>query len=81
MGSKARGQSCFGPVGCVMAGIDLDAFETLMRWMRENFFAHPGVTIDAIYHCPDHPSHGTDAYRRETPWRKPKPGMLLQAAA
>jgi D-glycero-D-manno-heptose 1,7-bisphosphate phosphatase len=58
----------------------LDAFETLMRWVRDNF-AHHGVTIDAVYHCPDHPSHGIGAYRRENSWRKPGPGMLLQAAA
>jgi len=58
----------------------LDAFETLMRWVRDRF-AHHGVTIDAVYHCPDHPSHGIGAYRRENSWRKPGPGMLLQAAA
>jgi len=58
----------------------LDAFEALMRWVRDSF-AHHGVTIDAVYHCPDHPSHGIGAYRRENSWRKPGPGMLLQAAA
>ncbi|HEY7083638.1 MAG TPA: HAD family hydrolase [Hyphomicrobiaceae bacterium] len=57
-----------------------DAFETLMRWLRATFADH-GVTIDAVYHCPDHPSHGIGAYRRENSWRKPGPGMLLQAAA
>jgi len=58
----------------------IDEFEALMRWMRHAFAAH-GVTIDAVYHCPDHPTHGIGAYRRENSWRKPGPGMLLQAAA
>ena len=58
----------------------IDEFEALMRWMRDEFAAH-GVTIDAVYHCPDHPTQGIGAHRRENSWRKPGPGMLLQAAA
>lgn len=30
--------------------------------------------------CPFHPQGTVDAYRREHPWRKPAPGMLLEAA-
>ncbi len=33
------------------------------------------------YFCPWHPEGTVEAYRREHPWRKPQPGMLLQAAA
>ena len=33
------------------------------------------------YFCPWHPGGTIEAYRREHPWRKPQPGMLLQAAA
>jgi len=55
-------------------------FEALMRWVCDEFAAH-GVSIDAVYHCPDHPTEGIGAYRRENAWRKPGPGMLLQAAA
>ncbi len=40
-----------------------------------------GVKIAGIYFCPFHPSVGTGPYRRESPLRKPRPGMLLQAAA
>jgi D-glycero-D-manno-heptose 1,7-bisphosphate phosphatase len=55
-------------------------FGTLMDWMIE-VFRSEGVPIAKIYHCPDHPTAGLGAYRRENDWRKPGPGMLLQAAA
>jgi D-glycero-D-manno-heptose 1,7-bisphosphate phosphatase len=55
-------------------------FAALMGWMRAEF-VRQGARIDAIYHCPDHPTDGIGRYRRENPWRKPGPGMLLQAAA
>jgi D-glycero-D-manno-heptose 1,7-bisphosphate phosphatase len=54
-------------------------FAVLMGWMREEFARH-GVEIAAVYHCPDHPTEGLGAYRRDNPWRKPGPGMFLQAA-
>lgn len=37
-----------------------------------------GTTIDAFYFCPHHEKFGSD---RDCACRKPKPGMLLQAAA
>jgi len=37
--------------------------------------------VSAVYHCPDHPTEGIGPYRRDNPWRKPGPGMFLQAAA
>ena len=43
-------------------------------------FGRHGVAIAAAYHCPDHPTEGVGAYRRENAWRKPGPGMILQAA-
>ncbi len=55
-------------------------FAALMAWMRGRF-AEQGVTLAAVYHCPDHPSDGIGRYRRDTTWRKPGPGMLLQAAS
>lgn len=43
--------------------------------------ADAGVTIAAVYHCPHHPTAGLAAYRRDCDCRKPRPGMLLAAAA
>jgi D-glycero-D-manno-heptose 1,7-bisphosphate phosphatase len=42
--------------------------------------ARGGARLDAYYYCPHYPD-GTDAaYRRECECRKPRPGMILQAA-
>ncbi len=56
-----------------------DDFHALSNWMREQFVKH-GAWIDAVYFCPDHPEHGIGIYHRESVFRKPGPGMLLQAA-
>lgn len=43
-----------------------------------------GARLDALYYCPYHPDKGypgeNPLYKKEHPWRKPSPGMLLQAA-
>lgn len=39
-----------------------------------------GVCLDAVLACPFHPE-GIPPYDRPHPWRKPEPGMLLEAAA
>jgi D-glycero-D-manno-heptose 1,7-bisphosphate phosphatase len=54
-------------------------FQAFMTWMREEFRMH-GIEIAAVYHCPDHPTAGVGSFRRENSWRKPGPGMMLQAA-
>jgi D-glycero-D-manno-heptose 1,7-bisphosphate phosphatase len=37
--------------------------------------------IDRYYYCPHHPTEGVGSYACDCDCRKPKPGMLLQAAA
>lgn len=59
---------------------DEAAYRALTDWMCERFRAE-GAPIARVYHCPYHPSHGIGAYRVDHDWRKPKPGMILQAAA
>ncbi len=54
-------------------------FRRLMDWMEGEFRRLGGAGFDAVYHCPDHPTEGIGAYRRDTPWRKPGPGMFVQA--
>lgn len=36
--------------------------------------------IDRFYYCPYHPEGSVREYCRDHPWRKPHPGMILQAA-
>lgn len=55
-------------------------FQTLTAWMLARF-AERGIRFAAVEHCPDHPQHGIGAYRRDTPRRKPGPGMILDASA
>jgi D-glycero-D-manno-heptose 1,7-bisphosphate phosphatase len=56
------------------------AFDHLTRWMCDRF-ADENAPITKVYHCPYHPEFGLGAFRSDHPWRKPKPGMILQAAA
>lgn len=54
-------------------------FQTLMDWMGDCFAEHD-AGLDAVYFSPYHPEKGLGAYKRESPCRKPAPGMILQAA-
>jgi len=56
-----------------------DDFQRLTRWMCERF-AVEAAPIDKVYFCPYHPEHGIGAYKLDSPFRKPRPGMILQAA-
>lgn len=39
-----------------------------------------GAALDAIYYCAHHPSLGEPPYRIDCDCRKPKPGLIMQAA-
>lgn len=40
-----------------------------------------GAHLDGIYYCPHHPSVGAPPYRQDCDCRKPRPGLVLRAAA
>ena len=46
--------------------------------MLGEFSAH-GIRFGRVYHCPYHPTEGIGEYRRDSPDRKPNPGMILRA--
>lgn len=54
-------------------------FQSLTERMCARF-AEEGAPITRVYFDPTHPVHGIGEYRRESPLRKPNPGMLLLAA-
>lgn len=59
---------------------DEASYRALTDWMSERFRLE-GAPLARVYHCPFHPVLGVGAYRCDHDWRKPKPGMILQAAA
>lgn len=46
----------------------------------DTFLAEQGASIDGHYFCPHHPEGKKEKYRQSCNCRKPKIGMLLQAA-
>lgn len=56
-----------------------DDFATLTAWMCQRF-EDEDAPIDRVYHCPVHPDFPRAEHAKFESWRKPAPGMLLQAA-
>lgn len=54
-------------------------YQLLTDWMCREFSAR-GAVIDRVYFCPYHAEHGIGIYKLDSPMRKPRPGMILQAA-
>jgi D-glycero-D-manno-heptose 1,7-bisphosphate phosphatase len=57
-----------------------ETYQALTAWMCRRF-EQENAPIARVYHCPYHAEHGVGRYRLDHPWRKPKAGMILQAAA
>jgi D-glycero-D-manno-heptose 1,7-bisphosphate phosphatase len=60
---------------------DENAVEAVNAEMSRQLQEQAGAYIDASYYCPYHPEASLPEYRVDHDWRKPKPGMLRQAAA
>ncbi len=54
-------------------------FLAFSAWMA-TVFAARGVDLAGIFHCPYHAAGPVGRYARESFWRKPAPGMILEAA-
>lgn len=54
-------------------------FLEFSSWIEDRF-AEKGAKIEKTYHCPHHPEAGLGDYLKTCECRKPKPGMILQAA-
>ena len=55
-----------------------DDFTTLTAWMLDEF-QQQGITIDLVLGCYEHAEGYIPTYTRESYWRKPNPGMMLEA--
>ena len=58
---------------------DEQDFHILSQWMTEQFAARD-ITISKFYFCPHHCTKAKGDYLQDCDCRKPRPGMLLQAA-
>ena len=59
---------------------DESAVHAVHRHLAELLTAE-GASVQGFYYCPHHPAEGVGAYQVDCGCRKPKPGMLLRAAA
>lgn len=56
-----------------------DDFVRLTAWMA-GLFAAWGAPLTAVMHCPYHRDGTVAACARDSYWRKPNPGMIMEAA-
>lgn len=65
--------------GIARGRLDEDILAAIHARLDELLAPH-GVRFDGVYYCPHHPEHGGERYAKDCDCRKPRPGMLLQAA-
>lgn len=53
-------------------------FDLLTKWMIDQFLLN-GVVIKKVYYCPYHPDANIALYRKNSIYRKPNSGMIVQA--
>jgi D-glycero-D-manno-heptose 1,7-bisphosphate phosphatase len=53
-------------------------FDILTAYMLAEFRSR-SIVIAAVLHCPFHPSEGKGHYRKQSYFRKPMPGMFIEA--
>jgi D-glycero-D-manno-heptose 1,7-bisphosphate phosphatase len=66
--------------GVARGMFDENAVESVNQEMSRQLQEQGGSYIDASYYCPYHPEAPLPEYRLDHDWRKPKCGMLKQAA-
>jgi D-glycero-D-manno-heptose 1,7-bisphosphate phosphatase len=64
----------------VARGLFPESFVPLVHAHLSELLADWGAHIDRFYYCPHHPDKGIEPYVVDCCCRKPKPGMLHQAA-
>lgn len=72
---------CSNQSGVARGYFNEDAVRAVNQRMEQLLVeSNPAALIDRQDFCPFHPEAKIEAYRQDSPLRKPKPGMLLQAA-
>ena len=56
-----------------------DVIKQIHQQLESGLYEH-GARLDAIYYCAHHPSVGEPPYRLDCDCRKPRPGLIEQAA-
>jgi D-glycero-D-manno-heptose 1,7-bisphosphate phosphatase len=64
----------------IARGLFNEDFLLQLHRRMESLLSSEGARIDAFYYCPHHPEFGEPPYRQNCNCRKPKTGMIRQAA-
>ncbi len=65
--------------GIAKGKFTLKILEAMDKKMKEEL-ARYGAHLDKIYYCLDYPEAIIKEYKKNSPYRKPEPGLLLKAA-
>ena len=65
--------------GIAKGKFTLEILKLIDKKMKKKL-AQCGAYLDKIYYCLDHPEAVIRKYKKNSPYRKPEPGLLLKAA-